>query len=652
MVQQANSGHPGFPLGAAPIIYTLFSRHLRFDTQHPQWFDRDRFVLSAGHGSAMLYAMLHLLGYPELPLSELQAFRQFGSKTPGHPEYRHTPGVEATTGPLGAGMGMAVGMAIAEAHLASVFNRDGLPLVDHYTYVLGGDGCMMEGVSYEAFSLAGTLGLGKLIVLYDSNGITIEGKTDIAFTEDVIGRFDSFGFHTQEVLDGNDIEAISAAIDAAKAETERPSLIKINTHIAYGVPERVDTPAAHGEPLGAKNIAALRESLDWEYSEPFFVPEEVYSHFNTLAAAGAERHAAWIGLKEKYASALPDEYTLFQDYLALAPYETAEAVLSESVSQEKPEATRNIFGDLLNKVAKGLPHLMGGSADLSPSNKTYINGAGDFSKEGRKGRNIHFGVRENAMGAIAIGMALHEGLQPYTGTFLVFADYMKPMIRLAALMKLRIIFVFTHDSIGVGEDGPTHEPVDQLTMLRAIPGLTVIRPADRNESIAALREATLNWEGQGPVALALSRQNLEPVSKNSEDPGKGGYIVYGEKSSAPDVTLIATGSEVFPSIEAAKILEAKGRSARVVSMPSQELFAAMPEEYRDSVIPPESSARIAVEAGSRLSWGTFIGPCGGYVTMDGFGASAPAGKLFEKFGFTAENIAAKAEELIDSKKRS
>ncbi|MDR3363382.1 MAG: transketolase [Clostridiales Family XIII bacterium] len=643
-VEKAKSGHPGFPLGAAPIIYELYANHLKHDPADPEWFDRDRFVLSAGHGSAMLYAVLHLFGYPKMGMDALKNFRQLGSLTPGHPEYGHTPGVDATTGPLGAGLGMAVGMAMAEAHLEKLFNRPGLPLVGHYTYALCGDGCLMEGASSEALSLAGTLGLSKLIILYDSNGITIEGPTSLAFTEDVAKRMQAFGFQTLEVADGTDTEAIGRAIIEAKSDTHRPSFIRVETHIGYGVPEKQDRASAHGEPLGEENVRILRKSLDWFSDESFKISQDIYSHYREKAARGEAARAAWNALKQSYKSAEPDAGALFESYLAREIPPSVTAFLDRKVVREKPEATRGISSSILNSIKEDLPFLMGGSADLAPSNKTALMGEGDFSALTPEGRNVHFGVRELGMTAIALGLCLHGGILPYVSTFLVFSDYMKPMIRLAALMKLPILFILTHDSIGVGEDGPTHEPVEQLAMLRSTPGLHVYRPADENETLAAFRSALTSGV---PTALALSRQNLAPIPASSKDAQRGGYILAAEGGDAPDVILVASGSEVAPALEARSLLKAKGVDARVVSMPSLDVFFEQPEAYREGVLPKSVARRVAIEAASRYSWGEIAGLSGAYVTMDGFGASGPATALFEKYGFTAENIAAKALGLME-----
>ena len=634
-VEKAKSGHPGFPLGAAPIVYELFANHLKHDPSCPEWIDRDRFVLSAGHGSAMLYAVLHLFGYPKMTLDEVMNFRQLDSLTPGHPEHGHTPGVDATTGPLGAGLGMAVGMAMAERHMAKLFNKPGFSVVDHYTYALCGDGCMMEGISSEVFSLAGTLGLSKLIVLYDSNNITIEGSTEIAFTENVAERMKAFGFQVLEVEDGKDLEEIGRAIMLAKSDEERPSFIRIKTNIGYGVPEKQDRASAHGEPLGEANIIILRNNLGWALGEAFDVPEQVYDHYRDKAERGAAARRSWNALAESYAREYPEDQKLLDTYLNKGITESAKAYLSSDANPEKAEATRAISGNILNALMESVPFLIGGSADLAPSNKTEMKGAGYISKWSPEGRNIHFGVRELGMGAIALGLSLHGGLLPYVATFLVFADYMKPMIRLAALMDLPVIYILTHDSIGVGEDGPTHEPVEQLAMLRSTPGIYVFRPADETETRAAYGFALTRLK---PTALALSRQNLDLIPSSCEGAGRGGYVLAKENGAQPDLLLVASGSEVALCMKAKEILAGKGVDARVVSMPSLDLFYEQDQEYRDEVLPPEIEKRVVVEAASRYSWGEIAGLKGAFVTMDRFGESGPAGKLFERFGFTAENI--------------
>ena len=633
-IQKANSGHPGLPLGSAPAAYELWANHMNHNPANPSWVNRDRFILSGGHGSMLLYSLLYLFGYG-LKKEDIMNFRQVGSLTPGHPEYGHTVGVEATTGPLGAGMGMAVGMALAEKHLASVFNKDNYPVVDHYTYVLGGDGCMMEGISSEAFSLAGTWGLGKLIVLYDSNKISIEGSTDIAFRENVEERMRAFGFQTITVEDGTNTDAIGLAIEAAKAETERPSFITIKTEIGYGCPAKQGKASAHGEPLGADNVKAMRENLNWPYEEPFFVPEEVYEHFARLGQEKADVEAAWNVMFAAYCEEYPEMEVLWEKYHAGVD---EEALLNNEtfwLGKEKPEATRSLSGKMLGLLKDEMPNLIGGSADLGPSNKTEMKGAGDFSAETPEGRNLHFGVRELAMAAIGNGIMLHGGLRAYVATFFVFSDYVKPMARLSALMNIPLTYVFTHDSIGVGEDGPTHEPIEQLAMLRAMPNLRVFRPCDATETSAAWLTAAASK--RNPTALVLTRQNLNPVAGSSKEALKGGYVID-DCEGTPEVILIASGSEVDLAVKAKAELETEGRKVRVVSMPCMELFEEQSAEYRESVLPKAVRKRVVVEALSDFGWGKYVGLDGAYVTMKGFGASGPAGKLFEKFGFTVENV--------------
>lgn len=634
-VQKANSGHPGMPLGAAPIAYELWANHLKHNPEDPEWINRDRFVLSSGHASSMLYSLLHLFGYGNLGIDDLKNFRQLNSLTPGHPEYGHTIGVEATTGPLGAGLGMAVGMAAAEKHLAAKYNREGYPVFDHYTYALCGDGCLMEGISSEVMSFAGTNGLGKLIVLYDSNSITIEGGTDIAFTEDVCRRFEAFGFQVLTVNDGNDLNAVKKAIQEAKAETEKPSFIKITTKIGYGVPAKEGRPNAHGEPLGEENVRILRESLNWPLDEAFAVPDEVYDHYRSLAAKGAESEAAWNEMFAAYCNEYPElKESLDRDYDTSYP----EILLDDENYWEisgQADATRSISGKALNYIKDVLPNLIGGSADLGPSNKTVMNGEESFSAEHPEGRNIHFGVRELGMTAIANGMLLHGGLRTYIATFFVFADYMKPMLRLSSLMNIPMISVLTHDSIGVGEDGPTHEPVEQLAMLRSMPNMNVFRPADEIETKAAWYSA-LN-SGGTPSCLVLSRQKLPAVEGSGRDALKGGYVIKKESKETIDIIIIATGSEVQVALETARLLENEDISVRVVSMPCLDLFEQQDAKYKESILPHGVTKRAVIEAGSSMSWGKYVGIDGCYITMDSFGASAPAGKLFEKYGFTSQN---------------
>ncbi|MDF2484008.1 MAG: tkt [Herbinix sp.] len=633
-VQKANSGHPGLPLGSAAMAYELWAKHMKHNPANPKWDNRDRFVLSGGHGSMLLYSLLHLFGYG-LTTEDLASFRQDGSLTPGHPEYGHTVGVEATTGPLGAGMAMAVGMAMGETHLAAKFNKDGFPVVDHYTYVLGGDGCMMEGITSEAMSLAGSLGLGKLIVLYDSNKITIEGSTNIAFTEDVKKRFEAYGFQTLVVEDGNNLAEIGAAIEAAKADLSRPTMITVKTKIGFGSP-REGMASAHGEPLGADNIKALKEKLEWPSQEPFFVPEEVYDNYKALAKESAKAEESWKQLFAEYSKAFPEMKALWDQYHDV---NAAKNLIDNDdfwAYTDKPDATRNLSGMIINRLKNTLPNLFGGAADLAPSTKTYMNDMGDYAKENYGGRNLHFGVRELAMAGIGNGIALHGGLRAYVSTFFVFSDYVKPMARLSALMGLPLTFVLTHDSIGVGEDGPTHEPIEQLAMLRAMPNFTVFRPADATECIAAWYYAVTSTGT--PTALVLTRQNLPQYAGSSKEALKGGYIISDAKKSVPDAIILASGSEVEIGVNAQAELSKEGIDVRVVSMPSMDLYEAQSDEYKESILPKKVRARVAVEAGADFGWGKYVGLDGTTVTMKGFGASAPAGTLFKKFGFTTENV--------------
>lgn len=632
-IQKANSGHPGLPLGAAPAAYELWANHMNHNPANPNWVNRDRFILSGGHGSMLLYSLLHLFGYG-LTKEDIMNFRQMGSLTAGHPEYGHTVGVEATTGPLGAGMGMAVGMAMAEKHLAAVFNKENYPVVDHYTYVLGGDGCMMEGISSEAFSLAGTLGLSKLIVLYDSNRISIEGSTDIAFRENVEERMRAFGFQTITVEDGTNIKAIGMAIEAAKAD-DRPSFITIKTEIGYGCPAKQGKASAHGEPLGVDNIKEMKANLGWPSEEPFYVPEEVYAHYAQKAAEKAEVEAAWNVMFAAYCEEYPEMEALWEKYHSETD---ADAVINNEnlwLPNEKADATRSLSGKMINVLKDEFPNMFGGSADLAPSNKTAMSGAGDFSAETPEGRNIHFGVRELAMAAIGNGIMLHGGLKSYVATFFVFSDYTKPMARLSALMNLPLTYVFTHDSIGVGEDGPTHEPIEQLAMLRAMPNMNVFRPCDATETSAAWLSAVTSKKT--PTALVLTRQNLTPMPGSSKEALKGGYVID-DCEGTPEVILIASGSEVELAVKAKAELANEGMKVRVVSMPCMELFEAQSAEYKESVLPKAIRKRVAIEALSDFGWGKYVGLDGAYVTMKGFGASAPAAKLFEHFGFTVENV--------------
>jgi transketolase len=646
-VQQANSGHPGMPMGVAPMAFVLWTRFLKHNPVNPQWPDRDRFVLSAGHGSMLLYSLLHLTGYA-LSLDDLKAFRQWGCKTPGHPEYGHTPGVETTTGPLGQGFANGVGMAIAERFLAAKYNRPNFPIVDHFTYAIVGDGDLMEGVSHEAASLAGHLKLGKLIYLYDDNHITIEGSTDITFTENRLARFKAYGWHVQQIEDGNDLKAIGKAVRKAQNKTDRPSLIAIRTCIGCGSPNKQNTSSAHGEPLGAEEVRLTKENIGWPLNPTFHIPTEVSEALRKQVKAGTKKEKTWNNLFAAYEKAYPDlagEYKrimigeLPQDWDQDVPVFSADP---------KGMATRAASGAVLNALAVKIPNLIGGSADLAPSNKTEIKGSMDFQAGAYDQRNLRFGVREHGMGSILNGMALHGGLIPYGGTFLIFSEYMRPPIRLAAMMKLRIIYVFTHDSIGLGEDGPTHQPIEQLAALRAIPNLTVIRPADANETaqawITALQIET------GPTALILTRQNLPTLDRSLMAPANnlvyGAYVLNQGNGGTPSLILIASGSEVLLALKAQEQLKTKGIHSRVVSMPSWELFEQQPQDYRNRVLPSEIKARVAIEAGSPMGWHQYVGDQGLVIGLSHFGASAPDNILFNQFGLTADRVVEKSLELL------
>jgi transketolase len=645
MVEQANSGHPGAPLGQAALAFQLWTEHLRHNPKNPEWPNRDRFVLSCGHASALLYGLLHLSGY-DLPMEELRNFRQLHSKTPGHPEYGHTAGVETTTGPLGQGVGNAVGMAIAERMLASHFNRDGFPVVDHRIWTIAGDGDLMEGVSSEASSMAGHLGLGKLVVFWDDNRITIEGSTDIAFTENVVARYQAYGWHTLEVDDGNDLEALNAAMVAAAAETDRPTLVRVRTHIGFGSPKQ-DSEKSHGSPLGADGVKATKERLGWPLEPTFLVPKETQSIFGVIAERGAALETTWNDLFTSYRETHPGLAAEFEERLrGDLPAGWREQVPTFR-PEEGPIATRKASGDVLNAIADHLPLLVGGSADLAGSNNTMVAGAPAFSKAEPGGRNFHFGVREHAMGAVMNGMALSKMLRPYGGTFLVFTDYFRSSIRLAALMEVPAIYVLTHDSIFLGEDGPTHQPVSQLLSIRSIPGLTVLRPADANETASAWKIALQNT---GPTALVLTRQKLpilrETMSGAAGRVKKGAYILADPGQEDPQVLLLATGSEVHLALNAHRQLLQRGIPTRVVSMPSWELFDAQDAAYRESVLPSSVELRLAIEAGTPIGWHKYVGLRGDVLGQEGFGASAPAGALAEEFGFTVEEIVRRVEALL------
>ncbi|MEW5764948.1 MAG: transketolase [Acidobacteriota bacterium] len=646
-VERAKSGHPGMPLGAAPMAYVLWDRFLKHDPTDPAWPDRDRFILSAGHGSALLYALLHLYGY-DLPLEELKRFRQWGSRTPGHPEYGHVPGVEATTGPLGQGFAMGVGMAIAEAHLAAVYNRPGHTVVDHFTYAIVSDGDLMEGASHEAASLAGTLGLGKIVYLYDSNRISIEGSTDLAFTEDVGRRFEAYGWQVLRVEDGNDLGAIESAIAAARQERGKPSLVMVRTHIGYGSPKQ-DSAASHGEPLGVEAAKSTKRALGWPEDASFHVPGDVSAHCRETLRRGARSREVWRAAMETYRAAYPGPSAELEARLAGTLPDGWEAALPVFRPGEGAQATRTASGAVLNALAAAVPALMGGSADLAPSTKTLLKGSLDFSASHPEGRNLRFGVRELAMGAAVNGMALHGGVLPYGATFLVFCDFARPALRLAALMGTHAVFVFTHDSIGVGEDGPTHQPIEHLLSLRAIPGLRVLRPADANETAQAWRMAL---RGPGPTVLALTRQNLPVLDPESAPMAsgfeRGGYVLREAEGGAPQVVLAGTGSEVHAVLAARDLLGRRGIRARVVSLPCVETFLAQPEAYRREVLPP-SLPCLAAEAGVTRGWREVVGDRGDVIGVDRFGASAPGEEVFRHLGLTPEAIAERAVSLLASK---
>ncbi|HEX3051939.1 MAG TPA: transketolase [Aggregatilineaceae bacterium] len=643
-VQQANSGHPGLPMGAAPMAYVLWTRFLKHNPTDPQWINRDRFILSAGHGSMLLYALLHLTGY-DLPLEQLKRFRQWGSITPGHPEYHVTPGVETTTGPLGQGFTNGVGMAIAEAHLAATFNQPGSPVIDHYTYAIVSDGDLMEGITSEAASIAGHLKLGKLIYLYDNNHISIEGNTQIAFTEDVGQRFEAYGWHVTRVEDGNDLEAIDQAIRAAQAETARPSLIMVRTTIGYGSPNKANTPEVHGSPLGDDEVTKTKQNLGWPLEPKFYIPDDVLPHFRQAVGRGQAQQADWQQCWNQWAGANPDQAALWDQRFSGELPAGWDAKLPVFNPADKPVATRVASGKVMNAIAPNLPSLMGGSADLEPSTKTYLNGFDWFESDNYKAHNLHFGVREHAMGGIANGMAVHGGLIPYTATFLVFSDYMRGSIRLAALSSFPTIFVFTHDSIGIGEDGPTHEPVEHVMSLRLIPSLEVIRPADANETAAAWRCAIQNRDRA--TVLCFTRQNvpiLDPAAGIAEGVDRGAYVLSGVTN--PQVLLIGTGSEVHIALAAQKLLADQGIAASVISMPSWERFARQPQSYRDSVLPPTVAARVAIEAGVTTGWQKWVGQSGIVIGIDRYGASAPYQEIYQQYGLTPENMAAQALSLL------
>ncbi len=647
MVEAAKSGHPGAPMGQAAMAYQLWTQHLAFDPQQPEWPNRDRFVLSCGHASALIYALLHLAGY-DLSIDQLKNFRQLDSQTPGHPEYGHTPGVETTTGPLGQGLATAVGMAIGEQMLAERFNRSDFPLFDYRTWVIASDGDLMEGVTSEACSLAGHLRLGKLICLYDDNRISIDGSTDLTFSENVLQRYESYGWHVAEVEDGNDLQALDQAMAAATAEADRPSLISVHTHIGFGSPNKQDSAAAHGSPLGDEEAARTRVALDWPEDARFLVPEEATAAFAHAAQRGAQKHAGWQELLDEYRRQHPRPAAELDRRLARSLDDDFAAGIPEFTPEDGPMATRKASGAVLNGLARNTPELAGGSADLTGSNKTFLDGQPVFSAEKRDAPNFHFGVREHAMGSILNGLALTPGFIPYGGTFLIFSDYMRPAIRIAALMGLHVVYVFTHDSIFLGEDGPTHQPISQLLSLRSIPNLLVLRPADAAETAEAWKVAAAHRGG--PVALSLTRQGLPILAETLEGAAEGvpcgGYVLSGADSD-PDLILIATGSEVPLVVDAGRQLSEDGVNVRVVSLPSWELFDAQSDHYRQSVL-PATGKRLAVEAASPLGWERYVGDQGDILGIEGFGASAPAGDLAERYGFTVANVIERAQRLLDS----
>ncbi|WP_027408806.1 transketolase [Anoxybacteroides tepidamans] len=646
-IEKANSGHPGMPMGAAPMAYTLWTKFMNHNPSNPKWFNRDRFVLSAGHGSMLLYSLLHLSGY-DVSMEDIKQFRQWGSKTPGHPEYGHTPGVEATTGPLGQGIAMAVGMAMAERHLAATYNKESFEIVNHYTYAICGDGDLMEGVASEAASLAGHLKLGRLIVLYDSNDISLDGELNLSFSENVAQRFEAYGWQYLRVENGNDIAEIAKALEEAKASTDRPTIIEVKTTIGYGSPNKAGTSDVHGAPLGADELKLTKEAYQWTFEEDFYVPEEVYAHFRqAVKEAGEKKEAEWNELLAAYKKAHPELATQFE--LAI------EGKLPEGWEKNLPVyeegkslATRASSGEVLNAIAKAVPQFIGGSADLAGSNKTLIKGAGNFMPQSYEGRNIWFGVREFAMGAIMNGMALHGGVKVFGGTFFVFSDYLRPAIRLAALMGLPVTYVLTHDSIAVGEDGPTHEPIEQLPSLRAMPNLSVIRPADGNETAAAWRLAVESTDR--PTALVLTRQNLPTLSttveRAYEGVKKGAYIVSEAANGEAEALLLASGSEVSLAVEAQKALASEGIYVSVVSMPSWDRFEQQPKEYKEQVLPSTVKKRLAIEMAASLGWERYTGDEGDILAIDRFGASAPGEKIMEEYGFTVDNVIKRVKQLL------
>ncbi|MQG78119.1 MAG: transketolase [SAR202 cluster bacterium] len=646
-VQKAKSGHPGAPMGAAPMAYALWDRFLKHNPNDPTWPNRDRFVLSCGHASALLYSLLHLTGY-DLPMDELKQFRQWGSKTPGHPEHGLTPGVEATTGPLGQGFGNAVGMALAERWLAGQYNRPGHEIIDHHTYAIVSDGDLQEGIASEAASMAGTLGLGKLIMLYDDNDISIEGDTDITFRENVVERFQAYGWHVIGPIEGMDVENVATALTAAKAETGKPSIIVCRTVIGYGSPNKAGKGSAHGDPLGEEEVGLTKEALGWAAQDAFSVPAEAGAHLAQATERGKAKQAEWNAAFSEYREAFPEDAQQLDDALCGTLPTGWEDGLNGLFDKPDPIATRSASGVVMNAISKGVPAFIGGSADLAPSTRTILDDSGHIGNGEFSGNNLHFGVREHAMGAVANGISLHGGAIPYTATFLVFSDYMRPSIRLGALMGKQVIYVFTHDSIGVGEDGPTHQPIEHLMALREIPGLVVSRPADATETVEVWRAAMSRQDG--PTVMAFTRQNLPVLDRSTLSPASGvlnGAYILWESGDSPQVVIMATGSEVHIALEAGLALESEGIAARVVSMPSWEVFDEQPKEYRDSVLPPTLRARVSVEAGTTKGWERYVGLDGASVGMSGYGASAPAAVLYENFDITAKRVAEEARKLVN-----
>lgn len=647
-IEKANSGHPGMPMGAAPMAYTLWTKFMNHNPSNPKWFNRDRFVLSAGHGSMLLYSLLHLSGY-DVSMEDIKQFRQWGSKTPGHPEYGHTPGVEATTGPLGQGIAMAVGMAMAERHLAATYNKDNFEIINHYTYAICGDGDLMEGVASEAASLAGHLKLGRLIVLYDSNDISLDGELNLSFSENVEQRFKAYGWQYIRVEDGNNIEEIAEAIAEAQKDLDRPTLIEVKTTIGYGSPNKAGTSDVHGAPLGADELKLTKEAYKWTFEQDFYVPEEVYAHFRqAVQEAGAKKEAEWNELFAAYKKCYPELANQLELAIEGKLPEGWEASLPV-YPEGKSLATRASSGEVLNAIAKAVPQFIGGSADLAGSNKTLIKGAGNFMPESYEGRNIWFGVREFAMGAAMNGMALHGGVKVFGGTFFVFSDYLRPAIRLAALMGLPVTYVLTHDSIAVGEDGPTHEPIEQLPSLRAMPNLSVIRPADGNETAAAWRLALESTDR--PTALVLTRQNLPTLATTAERAyegvKKGAYVVSEAENGNPEALLLASGSEVNLAVKAQKALAAEGIHVSVISMPSWDRFEQQPQDYKEQVLPSSVKKRLAIEMAASFGWERYTGVEGDILAIDRFGASAPGEKIMEEYGFTVDNVVSRVKALLN-----